>query len=213
MQKQQANSGADRETQLAKSTLRLLENKAWGEITLSAVARAARLPLSDALSVVASKTSLPGSILRMLAKDTAHQYGAEAASAGPRERLFDASMTFFDVQERYAVALKKLYRALQFDLPTLAATRSDVLHVAGELLATAEADMGLSPSVQAAVFAAILLRAIWAWRDDDAEMGKTMARLDGDLRRAERFLWPKPAVAAAPGASEARKRGRSRKKS
>ena len=198
MPKRRTASGSDRETLLAEAALRFLKKQDWRTMTLASVARLARLPLSDVLSILPSKSVLQGFVLRVLAKETARRHSANGRSADPRERLFDATMTFFDVQEIHAAALKKLYRALQYDPPTLLATRNDILHLAGELLALAEADIGLSPRVQAAIFAGILIRAVSVWRDDDKELGKTMAQLDGDLRRVERLLWSKPENADVP---------------
>jgi hypothetical protein len=117
----------------------------------------------------------------------------DAKAGDPRERLFDVTMTWFDVQQSHAKAMKRLYRALQFDPATLLAMRSDIVRIAGELLGLAEADFGLSPRIQAVVVAGVLVRAVSVWRDDDEEMGRTMAQLERDLRRAQRFLWPNPA--------------------
>ena len=175
---------------VAEAALRLLKKHEWPEITLAWVARLAKLPLSVVISEVASKSALPGAILRTLAAETTSRHIADAASTDPRERLFDVTMVFFDVQQLHATALKKLYRALQYDPPTLLATRNDIVRVAGELLALAEADTGLSPWLQATVFSGVLIRAVSTWRGDGADMGKTMAQLDGDLRRVERLLWP-----------------------
>lgn len=192
MPKRRTAAETDREIRIAETTLRLLAKQDWRAITLASISRSARLSLPDTLSVVSSKTALPGFILGRFAKETARRHTGDAKSADPRERLFDATMTFFDVQQPHAAALKKLYRGLQYDPATLLAMRNDIVHVAGELLGLAEADMGLSPGVQAAIFAGILIRAATTWREDDEAMGKTMAQLDSDLRRVERFMWAKP---------------------
>ena len=181
----------DSETLLARAALTLLETKQWRTVTLASVARSAGLSLSDVLSSVPSKSALPGALLRLLAHQTMRRHTANGRSHDPRERLFDATMTFFDVQEIHARALKNLYRALQYDLPMVLAMRHDILRLAGELVALAEADVGQSPRLQAGIFAAILIRAISAWCDDGEDMGKTMSRLDGDLRSMEGLLWPK----------------------
>lgn len=197
MAKRRTTSDSDRETRLAEAALRLLAKQEWEKLTLAAVARAAKLRLSDVLSVIPSKSALPRIVLRVLAKEAARQRRVDKRSGDPRERVFDATMSFFDVQERHAVALKALYRALPYDPPTLFGLRNAVLDLAGELLALAEADVGSSPGAQGTVFAGILIRAVFAWRGDDGEMGKTMAQLDRDLRRAERLLWPTPAKSRA----------------
>jgi hypothetical protein len=196
MPKNRSATGTDHETQLASAALKLLVREEWRSLTLASVARAAKLRMPDVLGIIPSKTALPGMILRMLARETARRHRVDASSADPRERLFDVAMTWFDVQQPQASALKKLYRALQVDPATLLAIRGDVLHVSGEFLALAEADFGASARLQAAIFAGVLVRAVSAWRDDDEEMGRTMAQLDRDLRRLERLLWPKPSKPA-----------------
>lgn len=206
MPKRRTASKPDRESLLANAALKLLERQAWGEITLASAARSAKVSLTDVLSIVPSKSALPGFVLRALAREALRGHRPDAKSTDPGERLFDAAMSFFDVQQSHAAALKKLYRALPYDPPTLLSMRNDVLHVAGELLALAEADRGLSPQVQAAVFAGILIRAVSVWCEDDAEMGKTMVQLDSDLRRAHRFLWPKSGNADVPPSPNAKKR-------
>lgn len=210
MPKRRTAPEADHESLLANAALKLLEKQAWGETTLASVARSAKLPLTDVLSIIPSKSALPGLVLRALARKALRGHRPDATSTDPRERLFDAAMSFFDVQQAHAAALKKLYGALPYDPATLLSMRSDILHVAGELLAVAEADRGLSPRVQAAVFAGILIRAVSVWRDDNEEMGQTMARLDSDLRRADRFLWPKPRNADVSPSPDQRKRARRR---
>jgi hypothetical protein len=209
MPKRPTASGIDCEMLLAQAALKLLEKQEWGKITLASITRTAKLPLHETIALSPSKTAVAGLVLRMVAHETAKRHSAVSGSGDTGERLFDVTMTWFDVQQHHAAALKKLYRALQYDPASLLALRGEILETSGQLLAQAEADFGFSARMQAAVFAGVLVRAVAAWRDDDAEMGKTMARLDGDLRRVERFLWPKPGNAGVPPASpKARKRAR-----
>jgi hypothetical protein len=196
----------DRRAEVGRAILDVLAREKWSNITLASVARAAKLPLTDVLAIVPSKTSLPGLILKNVARQTMHRHKAAAASENPRERLFDVTMTWFDTQQSHASALKKLYRALQYDPATLLAMRGNIADAAGELLALAEADFGLSARLQAAIFAGVLVRATSVWRDDDEEMGRTMAQLERDLRRLERFFWPKPGTAGvSPASPQAKK--------
>jgi hypothetical protein len=193
MPKQTTAPRNDKASQLVRAVLDILARQKWSDITLAAVARAAKVPLPDALAIAPSKSALPGLILRNLARENLRGQRIGPSSDDPRERLFDVTMTWFDTQQSHALALKKLYRALQYDPATLLAMRGDIVDTAGELLALAEADFGgLSPRLQAGVFAGVLVRATSAWREDDAELGKTMAQLEADLRRLERFLWPNP---------------------
>jgi len=207
MPKRRTASTANRETLLAQAALKLLEKQAWGTITLASIARAAKTPLQETIALAPSKTAVLGFILLIFARETAKHHAAEQPSGASRERLFEVTMTWFDVQQPHAGALKKLYRALAYDPVSLLALRTEMLRVSGELLVLAEADFGFSARIQSAVFTGILIRAVAVWAGDDAQMGKTMARLDGDLRRAERFLWPKAGNASvSPASPKAKKR-------
>jgi hypothetical protein len=58
------------------------------------------------------------------------------------------------------------------------------------LLVLAETDAGAASSVRAACIGGIVAHALPVWLSDDDDTGRTMAQLDRDLRRVERFLWP-----------------------
>src|SRR5947209_19929368 len=95
----------DGEAQLARAVLDILAQEKWADITLASVARAAKLPLPDVLAIAPSKIALPGLILRYLAGETVRRHKAGPASGNPRERLFDVTMAWFDVQQSRALAL------------------------------------------------------------------------------------------------------------
>ena len=203
MPKRTVTSKNDRETQLTRAVFDILARQKWPDMTLAAVARAAKLPLPDVLAIAPSKAALPGLVLRNLARENLRRQRAARTSDGPRERLFDVTMTWFDTQQSHAPALKKLYQSLKYDPATLLVMRRDFVDIAGQLLVLAETDFGLSPRLQAGVFAGALVRATSVWCDDDEEMGRTMAQLEAVLGRMERFLWPK---SPKPAAHKAKRR-------
>ncbi len=192
----------DREARLAAAAFRLLGKGSWRDLTLAAVARAAKLPWPDVFSIAPSKAALPGLLLRRLGAETARRYKPDRASKGARERVFDVAMTWFDVQRSRKAAMRSLYDGIKRDPLALLPARGDILAAADQIRALAEADTGASAQVGTAILAGVLMRAVPIWLDDDHEMGKTMARLDRDLRRIERFLWPRstrPRRATHPG--------------
>src|SRR5437773_10844184 len=102
MRKGTTASQKDSPAQLTPAFLHVLARLKWADITLAAVARAAKLPLPEVLAIAPSKTALPGLLLRSLAKETTRRHMAEPASESPRERLFDVTMTWFDTQQSHA---------------------------------------------------------------------------------------------------------------
>jgi hypothetical protein len=187
---------SDPEALLVQTALKALERQRWSELTLAGVARAAKLPLAEAIAIVPSKPVLACVLLRWTAREAARRFRPDRNARDPRERVLDAAMAWFDVLESRWPAFAALCDGFRSDPLTLIGLRSDVTGVAEVILALAEADFGPLAGGRAVALTGILAHAVAVWRDDDAEMGKTMATLDRDLRRAAPLLWPRQDRAA-----------------
>jgi len=173
------------ETQLADAALKCLAKTRWDELALADVAKAAKIPLTTLQTLAPSKSALLGLILARLGHDVAARYKRDSGSESARDRIFDVAMTWFDVLAARKQAVRSLYNGLKRDPLALVAARGEILSAAGWLLVLAEADTGPSGTGKSAGLALALARAIPVWLDDGKDLAKTMARLDGDLRRAE----------------------------
>ncbi len=176
------------ETRLADAALRLLAKQAWRELSLAEVAKSARVPFAQLQDLAPAKGALLGLVLRRIGQDTAARYKPDRGARTARDRLFDVAMTWFDVLATRKTALRALYEGLRQDPLALLAQRGAFFEGAEWLMTLAEADNGPASSLRAAGFATILARAVPVWLDDDADLTKTMAQLDGDLRHAESLL-------------------------
>ena len=174
------------ETRLADAALKKLAKTPWRDLSLGDVARAAKVPLSS-LQSFGGKPALIGAMLDKLGAETAARYVPEKG-ASAKDLVLEVALTWFEINAARKPAIRSLYDGLKFDPLTLIAQREQFAAAAGWLLTLAEADTGPAPSIRALGFAAIMARAIGVWLDDDADMSATMARLDGDLSRAEGFL-------------------------
>ncbi|MGD0865664.1 MAG: TetR/AcrR family transcriptional regulator [Rhizomicrobium sp.] len=184
------------ETQLADAALKCLAKTRWDELALADVAKAAKIPLTTLQTLAPSKSALLGLILARLGHDVAARYKRDSGSESARDRIFDVAMTWFDVLAARKQAVRSLYNGLKRDPLALVAARGEILSAAGWLLVLAEADTGPSGSVKSAGLVLALARAIPVWLDDGKDLAKTMARLDGDLRRAESMFGFKKKAAA-----------------
>jgi AcrR family transcriptional regulator len=173
------------ETQLADAALKCLAKTRWDELALAGVAKAAKIPLTALQTLAPSKSALLGLILARLGHDVAARYKRDSGSESARDRIFDVAMTWFDVLGPRKPAIRSLYDGLKRDPLALVAARGEILSAAGWLLVLAEADTGPSGAIKSAGLALALGRAIPVWLDDNKDLAKTMARVDGDLRRAE----------------------------
>ena len=178
----------DSESRIANAAFRLLAENAWNETTLASVARAAKLSWDDVQKAAPSRAALVGLMIRRAGAETARRYRPERAPQSARDRLFDVLMTWFDVQSSRKAAIRSLYDGLAKEPLTLLSLRGEIAAGAEWLLALAEADCGAAAPVRAACIGGIMAHALPVWFEDDAELGKTMAQVDRDLKRVERFL-------------------------
>jgi len=167
------------DTRLADAALKLLAKTAWRDLTLAQVAKAAKLPLAKLQELRGGKSALLGLILEKLGAETASRYKPESDNA--RDRLFDVCLCWFESSAKRKPAIRALTDGLRFDPLTLLAEREAIVSAANWLLTLAEADTGPAPLARALALAVVMGRTIPVWLDDDAELTKTMARLDGDL--------------------------------
>lgn len=181
-------AAVDPKTKLANAALKLLAKTRWADISLLVLARTAKIAPSTLQSIARSKPALLGLILSRIETDVTKRYMPDPESVDARERVFDVAMVWFDVWVPHRSALRALYEGLRREPLSLLAARDDVFDAAGFLLTLAEADTGRAGALKAAGLAGILGHAIAAFLDDGEDLAKTMASLDRDLARADRFL-------------------------
>jgi AcrR family transcriptional regulator len=196
----------DAEARIAAAAFRLLAKEPWSRLTLASVARGAKVSWDEMLKTAPSRTALVGVMLHRGAADVARRYRPDRTTQCARERAFDAIMSWFEAQNSRKEAVRALYDGLRREPLMLLSLRSEFLASAEWLLALAEADAGAASSVRAACIGALVAHALPVWLSDDEDMGKTMAQIDRDLRRVERFVWPREtSPASARSKSRARK--------
>ncbi len=175
---------ADPNTQLADAALKLLAKMAWRDLNLMQVARAAKVPAANLQTIAPDKPALLGLILRRIGGETARRYRRDSAS-DTRDRLLDVALVAFETLKPRKAAIRSLYDGLKRDPLMLIAGRAEIIAAANWLLTLAEADTGAALPARALVLAGILARGVPVWLEDDKQMTRTMAQLDGDLRRGE----------------------------
>jgi AcrR family transcriptional regulator len=181
-------SSAAPDIRLADAALRQLAKKAWSELSLAEIARSAKIPLAELQTLAPAKPALFGLVLRRFGAETAARYKPDRGAQTARDRLFDVAMTWFEILGSRKPAIRALYAGLRRDPLALLAQRGALIAAAEWLMTLAEADHGPAVTLRAAGFAAVLARTVPVWLDDDVDLTKTMAQLDGDLRRGESLI-------------------------
>ena len=176
---------ADIPKHIVDTAMALAAERGWQDLSLAEIVSAAELPFSKVYPVYPSKPAILQGLSRLA--DAAVVAEEEEAEGSARDRLFDVVMRRFDALQPYREGLGNVVLDLSRDpaaavcgLVSLERSMALMLEVAG--LSTT----GIRGTIRIKGLMAIYLAALRVWlRDDSADLSKTMAALDGYLRRVE----------------------------
>lgn len=180
----------DFDAALVSSALTLSAERGWSHISVLDAARDAGLSLREARQRFPLKASI---LLRLgrMADDVA--LADDTVSGNTRERLFDLLMRRLDVFQQYREGLSSVLRSLPMDPPLAiilgGATLESMRWMADAAGISAN---GVGGFVRVNMIVGIWTHTLRAWeKDDNPDMGSTMAALDLALDKAGRFgLFP-----------------------
>ncbi len=182
---------ADHPKHLVETALKLAAEKGWRDLSLAEIAEAAELPLGKAYQVFSSKQAILEAFARgidaeVLADETMEQDWDQDESSA-RDRLFDVMMRRFDALQPYKRGLGNiLYDQARDPFGALCGLRQLLRSMAAMLEAARISSGEVKGLIRTKGLAAVYLATVRIWlRDDSTDMAKTMASLDGHLRRVE----------------------------
>lgn len=188
------------------TAMKLAAERGWADLSLAEIAEQAGVPLSKVYPVYASKQHILAAFSRRIdAVVLAEALSAEEMEEPARDRLFDVMMRRFDALSPYREALANiLHDGLRHPLGGLAATPQLARSMRWMLEAAGLGAGGLRGVLRVKGLSAIHLATLRVWlRDDTADLSKTMAALDGHLRRVEGLLRRAPGRCRRGRAGEA----------
>lgn len=162
----------------------------YGDISLRAVAEAAKVPLTKLVMHGATRADLLAAFADRIDAIVVDGDDPGMMEEPPRERLFDVMMRRYDALLPHKLALIQLERDARRD-PALAL---DLVRLTGRSLQRMAASVGVDAQgprgmVVMAGLAGIHARVLRVWlKESDEGQAKTMAELDRLLREAERRI-------------------------
>ncbi len=185
-----AEAGSAPQDRMVDAALALAAERPWHEVSLREIAEASGLPLAEAYRCGASKQAILGAFLRRIDAAVLAEGALDPDDGSARDRVFDVLMRRFDALQPHRKALASILMAQSRDpagaLANLAALQRSMtwmLEAAG-----LEAE-GLRGMVRTRGLTLLYLATLRTWlRDDSLDLAKTMAALDGYLRRLESVL-------------------------
>ncbi len=191
--------------ELLDIAIALIAGEGWEAFRLSELAKRAGVPLSDIYAVFPDRVDVLGRLLTRLQLRAGGMTPVDAASPA-RDRLFDAIMQIFDSAGEEKPVMRVLVRDLPKDPVSLVALWPPIEKILDGIMDRAGMPLtGLFAPFRILGLAGIVTRALSVWVDDGPEQAKTMATLDGDLRRVEPLLErmsPKPRAQPKPDSGE-----------
>ncbi|MGL5363392.1 MAG: TetR/AcrR family transcriptional regulator [Bosea sp. (in: a-proteobacteria)] len=162
----------------------------WEGIELPEIAREAGLTLTQLRELYPSRGAMLGGLARIVDAEVLAGASSDLDAEPLRERLFDVVMRRLDALTPYKPGLKRIVPAIKRDPLALAALNGVALNSWRYMLASAniptEDAMG-AIRVQGAVLLFSRVMDVWL-KDDEAELSKTMAALDRELKRAGQIM-------------------------
>jgi ubiquinone biosynthesis protein COQ9 len=173
-----------------KAALDLAKERAWSDIALADIARAADLSLAELRREFACKTDILRAFQAELDQAALAKTHAASETSTPRDRLFDVLMSRFEAMQPYKPALKRIAAHLCCRPGEAALLFGSSLQSQYWMLQAAGAKLdGPGGALRVAGLSAIYARVFSVWLDDDTpSLDKTMAALDQRLGKGERML-------------------------
>jgi len=201
-----ANPRRDKQARIVDAALKLSAERGWAAITLDDIAAAAKLDADEVYRLTPTKAAVLNAFVRRtdLAVLEERDESEEGAQATMHDRLFDMLMRRFEILLPHRAALGALYRDLPRDPVTLLAVVPQAhTSFARMLEAAGVSAKGLRGLARIHALAGVWLLTQRTWfSDESADLAKTMAALDRNLRRMEQTAGPFLGLRSTDGATE-----------
>ncbi len=175
---------------IIEAALKLAETKKWPDISMTEIARAAKVSLAQMRGEFSGKSAILKAFMAQIDQVVLDQAAEDVVDENPRDRLFDIIMLRFEALEPYKAALNNI-------IPSLRCHPAMALELSGAILRSAKWMLiaaglethGSAAFVRTRGLALVFGKTMEVWLgDEDAGMAKTMAELDKQLRRGEDWL-------------------------
>ena len=169
--------------------LALLADHPFEQIGMAQIATSAKLSLADLRAEFSSTLAILAAHIKDVDRQVLAAQDADMSDESPRERLFDVLMRRLDILAPHKAAVRSLLRSASRN-PGLGLALNGLSVCSQQWMLTA-ADIGASGPkgvLRAQGLALLFANVLRTWVDDDDEgQARTLAALDRELARGQRF--------------------------
>lgn len=183
-----ASAATNRDKAIA-AFMALLAEHPFEQIGMSQIAEAADLSLADLRAEFASTLAILAAHIKEIDRQVLAGQDADMAEESPRERLFDVLMRRLEILDPHKEAVRTLMRSASRN-PGLALALNGLAVRSQQWMLTAAGIGASGPKgmLRAQGLALMFANVLRTWVDDDDEgHARTLAALDRELARGQRF--------------------------
>jgi AcrR family transcriptional regulator len=183
-----APAGSPRQ-RIVDSFMALLGEQRIEHIGLAEIAARAGVSLADLRGEFGSPLAILAAHVKELDRQVLAEIDPGMAEESPRERLFDVLMRRIELLAPHKEAVRSLLRSARIDPPLALALNAMAVRSQQWMLTAAGIDAsGPKGMVRAQGLALLFADVLRTWvNDDDPGLARTLAALDRDLARGQRF--------------------------
>jgi len=171
---------------LAAATLNLAGKSGWTALTAAQLAKTAKVPTQVATDFLAQPCTTLRDLADYITRLVAQDYHPDP-QATPRDALFELLMLRFDILQKYRRGILALIHAARRD-PALALALAASMPPQITVMLEQAKITPITPLHQPGLLS-IYAATLHVWQQDNShDLARTMATLDGHLRRTEKLL-------------------------
>jgi len=211
-----ATAGSPRE-RIVEAFMALLGEQPIERIGMAEIAARAGVSLADLRGEFGTPLAVLAAHVKQLDRQVLAEIDPDMAEESPRERLFDVLMRRIELLAPHKEAVRSLLRSTRYDPPLTLALNVMAVRSQQWMLTAAGIDAsGPKGMVRAQGLALLFANVLRTWIDDDDDgLARTLAALDRDLARGQRFAGLLDDLCRIPEAAcqlQKRMRGRTRRR-
>jgi AcrR family transcriptional regulator len=184
-----ASSEGTPRTRILDAFMALLAEQPIERIGLGEIAERAGVSLAELRGEFASPLAILAAHVKELDRTVLGGADADMTEESPRERLFDVLMRRLDLLAPHREAVRSLMRSARRNPPlALALNAMTVRSQQWMLTAAGISASGPKGMIRAQGLALLFANVLRTWVDDDDDQTRTLAALDRELARGQRFV-------------------------
>jgi AcrR family transcriptional regulator len=182
----QANTPREK---IIEAFMALLAEQPFEKIGLAGIAERADVSLADLRGEFASSMAILAAHVKELDRQVLAGSDPDMDEESPRERLFDVLMRRLELLAPHKEAVRSLMRSARRDPPLALALNAMTVRSQQWMLTAAGINAsGPKGMVRSQGLALLFANVLRTWVDDDDDQTKTLAALDSQLARGQRFV-------------------------